>query len=118
MQSQSKPSNTAASVRKKTFLFHFKATNGNISAACDEAGVTRRTYNRWLLEPNFNDEIEETRGRMIDNLRSAVYRYGLENGELALKILERLDPDTWRVKRDDAGDGYTGPVTVTVRYID
>lgn len=116
MQPDKKP-NSTTTLKKKTFLFHFKATNGNISAACDEAGITRRTYNRWILEDKFKEEIEETRGRMIDNLESSVYRYGLENGELALKILERLNPERWRVKREDS-DSYGGPVTVTVKYVD
>lgn len=113
--------NSVASIGKKhnqkLFLDGFRATAGNVGAACTAAQITRRTYQLWMKEAGFSEQIEDVRQQMIDNLESSVYRCALENGELALKVLERLNPERWKPKKDEVG-GDVGPIVVRVEYTD
>lgn len=110
---------TAASIGKKhnqkLFLDGFRATAGNVGAACNAAQITRRTYQLWMKEAWFSQQIDDIEKQMIDNLESSVYRCALENGELALKVLERLRPERWKPKKDEVG-GDVGPIVVRVEY--
>jgi hypothetical protein len=42
--------------RKKSFVLHFIATLADIAQTCRRTGVTRRTYNRWMLDDQYFQE--------------------------------------------------------------
>lgn len=52
--------------RQALFLDILKATHGNVSAACDMATITRKTYNVWLKEDWFAEQVEEIREYVLD----------------------------------------------------
>ena len=53
--------------QRKAFLHYFYKYGGNIAAACQMVGITRRTFNRWLQKyPEISDYVEEVNEALLD----------------------------------------------------
>ncbi|PZC44812.1 MAG: hypothetical protein DK306_001705 [Chloroflexi bacterium] len=73
----------------------------SIRAACEVAGVSRRTYNETRAkDPDFAEAVDEARLSVLDDVEAALVAKAKE-GEYrhAIAVLERYDP-AWRKRRD------------------
>lgn len=60
-------------LKKENFLNNLKANGFNISKACKETQIARRTYYDWLeSDEEFKSAIEETQEQLIDEAEQAL----------------------------------------------
>ena len=77
----------------------------NIGAACEGAGISRRTYNETRQkDPAFAQAVDDARLSVIDSVEAAMVTRALgANGHRdGIALLERYDPE-WRKRRTRLG---------------
>jgi hypothetical protein len=55
---------------KKKLLECLEQTFGVITAACKKAGVSRASYYKWMLEPEFKEAVEDVNEIILDFVES------------------------------------------------
>lgn len=71
---------------KVNFIEAFRQTLGNISMACDRAGIARATYYNWMAEDKeFNIQVRDTEERNLDFAESQLLK-GIKNENATLLI--------------------------------
>lgn len=64
---------------KRAVIVALNRTKGNTSAACEEAGVGRTTYYRWLKDdPKFFEEVEAVGEKLVDDMETLFIRSTVE----------------------------------------
>lgn len=70
MDKGKKTKNSTQSVRraakKETFLISLANNNGNITNACIDANIGRRTYYDWLEDEKFAENVENVQESLLD----------------------------------------------------
>ena len=73
--------------KKEAFLEAYKKSLFNISEACRNVGIDRRTYYTWLEKyPKFKEELEITEKEMDDIAESALYQNVKDKVEKAVEF--------------------------------
>ena len=54
--------------KKEIFLKCFQQKLCHISKACDAANISRKTYNRWIEDDEFKDQVEAAKEGLIDHV--------------------------------------------------
>ena len=99
IQNKPAPSSLAAEAAKLAFLKAY-ATTGNITRACELAGVSRTNlYEKWLKEPDFEREFHICEAKYLDEYVDIVDKRAKEGWQghppsdlLAMFRLKKLDP--------------------------
>ena len=61
--------------KQKAFLETFEKSATNVSTACKKAGITRKTYYRWMnTNDTLKERVEDIRESMIDFAESMLYK--------------------------------------------
>lgn len=69
---------------KKDALKILKIKYGNISLTCEQVGVSRQTFYKWMHDdPEFNAEVEEINERTLDLVESKMLQ-GINEGNTRL----------------------------------
>jgi len=68
---------------KKYVLECFKNAAGNISLACEKAGISRMTFNRWYkANKKFKQDVDDVRESLIDLAESMLLK-NIKDGKTA-----------------------------------
>jgi hypothetical protein len=72
--------------RQERFLNHFSEGKGIISYACQNTGITRACYYKWMEnDPKFKEKCEEINEEVIDTVESKLLS-AINNGDLTAII--------------------------------
>lgn len=70
---------------QKIFLAAYKASFGNISAACEKANIGRGTYYRWMkTNPKFAEQVEDQNEKLIDYAESKLLKQIMDSNITAI----------------------------------
>ena len=73
-------------IKKQTFLAKMKATLGNITASCQSAGISRRTYYDWIeADPDFKQAVDDINEESIDFAESSL-KQQIKDGDTTATI--------------------------------
>ncbi len=72
--------------KKKTIITALKNSFGNISKACESAGISRRTFYNWKDEdPDFRDELDGINEYILDRVENSLLDL-IEGGNVTATI--------------------------------
>ena len=93
---------TPDTVRKLKTAFELDLT---VEGACNYAGISKDTYYRHLKEKEFSDEMRIAQMHLEIEAKKSVTRGVKEDGNLALKVLERRCKEQYSPRHEHSIDG-------------
>ena len=80
------PQKTPKSNKKQELIEAYIRKMGNISEACKEIGINRKTYYRWLEQNNFNRMINDAVEHHNDLIYQRILKKALEEDKDMMKF--------------------------------
>jgi transposase-like protein len=71
--------------KQKLFIDSYLKNSSNISKACKEVGIDRKTYYNWMEDHNFADAFKEAEEEFLDSLEN-VFLEKVQQGDTACCI--------------------------------
>lgn len=93
--------------RVENLIAQLKASQYNVSKACEAVNISRRTYYTWIEEdPELAERVEEIKERTTDTVESALFRNAID-GHVTAQIfwLKNKRPDLWSDRKEIAHSG-------------
>jgi len=100
--------------KKSEFLENLKNSAGNISIACKNTGIARKTYYEWQKEdPSFADGIEDAKEGLIDFVESKLIQQINEGNTTAIIFfLKCRGRDRGYIERQEFSSDPQRPVMI------
>jgi len=77
-------------------LFQLLEFGCSFEIACKALGIANNTLlNARKSNLKFNEKVETSKAKGIANLTTSVYKAGLKNAKIAIRMLETLEPKRW-----------------------
>lgn len=71
--------------KQDDFLDALRITLGNISTACEKAGISRRTYYDWMEHEAFRDRCEDVNERTVDLVEGELLK-NIRSGNVTAQV--------------------------------
>lgn len=86
---QNDPQKRKLKAKQAAFLKAFVDCNFNVSRACRDSGVARRTLYSWREDKEFSERMDEAVEAKLDNLEQALYDRALDQSDSCLIFLAK-----------------------------
>lgn len=86
---QNDPQKRKLKAKQAAFLKSFVDCNFNVSKACRDSGVARRTLYSWREDKEFSEKMDEAVEAKLDNLEQALYDRALDQSDSCLIFLAK-----------------------------
>ena len=83
---QCNPETIPLKEKQARFLQSYIDNLGHITKACEDAGIGRKTYYRWMKKPNFKEKFDETLETHNDLIFQRILRIAMESDKDMLKF--------------------------------
>jgi len=86
---------TKKQILKKYFIETYIKKMGNISKACEEVGIERKTFYNWMKEPKFKEMYDNAIKQHNDLIYSKIYKLAAKEDKDMLKFWAKTQMKDW-----------------------